>query len=184
MSKPPTRHRSHGLFLLSTNMQFTAGFVIPTAILFYLSGASRLGPLRAMLIALAFPLVLELYSLRSRRKPSLISIISIMGISFIGAISMLGLSEQWLAFRRSGIYVVAAFGLITAMHFKRGLIDKALGHVINTGAVHAAAKEKSTEAQLARHINRAGYALAGFLLLLGIATYILTIVYILSLIHI
>lgn len=174
-TKPTKPHRSP---LMSSNTQLLVGFVIPTIILLYFSDESRLGPLPAMLLALLPPIVLELYSLRVRRKPSLLSILAIIGILSIGLISLLGLSEQWLAVRRSFIYIIAAVGLVIAMHFKRNIIDKALTHIITMDTVHAAAQEMGTSRQLARLITKTGYAFAALLLLIGAVNYIITIVFI------
>lgn len=173
----PTKSK-HQTLLLSPNTQLVVGFVIPTIILLLLSSESRLGPLWAMVLALAFPLALELYSLRIKRKPSLMSLFAIGGILVIGAISLLGLSEEWLALRRSIFYVAAALGLIIALHFKRDFVDRALAKVINMDVVHAAARTKRVEKQLARHINKTSYIFAAFLLVIGIISYIVTIVFI------
>lgn len=164
--------------LLSSHTQLAVGFLIPTIILLYFSDESRLGPLWAMVVALIFPLALEFYSLRIRRKPSYISLMAIIGILIIGAISLLGLSEEWLALRRSIVYVIAAFGLIIALRYKRGFVDMALARVINMDAVHAAAHEKGTQALLARYINKAGYIFAVFLLLTALVSYITTMIFI------
>ena len=168
----------HQSILLSSNTQLVVGFVIPTIVLLFLSGESRLGPLWAMVLALAFPLTLELYSLRIKRKPSLMSLFAIIGILVIGAISLLGLSEDWLALRRSIVYLAAALGLIIALHFKRDFVDRALAKVINMDMVHAAARKKGVEKQLARHINKTSYVFAAFLLVIGAISYIVTIVFI------
>lgn len=170
-----TKHQS---LLLSPNTQLVVGFVIPTIILLFFSSESRLGPLWGMVLALAFPLSLELYSLSIRRKPSLMSLFAIGGILIIGAISLLGLSKDWLALRRSIIYVATALGLILALHFKRGFVDRALAQVINMDSVHAAAHKKGVEQHLSSHINKTSYAFAAFLLAIGVVSYIVTIIFI------
>jgi hypothetical protein len=171
--------RSRRSLLLSSNTQLIAGFAIPTFVLLYFSDESRLGPLWAMMLALAFPLALELYSLRIRRKPSVMSLLAIVGILFVGAISLLGLSEGWLALRRSLIYIVGALVVLILLRFKREIINKAIAQVVDMDVVYNAAKKKGTpHTWITRHINRVIYLLSAFLLLVGIATYIVTIVFI------
>lgn len=164
--------------LLSSNTQLVVGFLIPTVILLYFSDESRLGPLWAMVAALILPLALEVYSLRIRRKPSYMSLLAIGGILIIGAISILGLSETWLALRRSIIYPVGAFGLVLALRYKHDLIDRALATVINMDVVYKAAKKNGTKELLARHIDKTVYAFAIFLLLVGVLSYLFTIFFI------
>lgn len=157
-------------------VQMIVGFVIPTVILFTLSDASRLGPLVAMFVALAFPVALELYGLSRKRKPSFVSIAAIIGILLIGVITVLQLGEEWLAVRRSFIYIVAALGLLFVLKFKPHLVDVGLERLLDMSQVRATAKAKKTEHLLAHHVARAGYILAVLLLAIGIAAYVLTIV--------
>lgn len=164
--------------LLSSNTQLVVGFLIPTAILLYLSDESRLGPLWAMVAALVLPLALELYSLRIRRKPSYISLTAIGGILIIGAISLLGLSEEWLAVRRSAVYIAAAVGLIVALRFKRELVDRGLSSVIDLDLIYKAANKKSTRASVVRHIDKTVYMFTVLLLLAGVVSYVFTIFFI------
>ena len=173
----PRQSKTRSLFL-SPNMQLAVGFVIPTVILLFFSSDSRLGPLWAMVLALVFPFTLELYSLSVRRKPSYISIFAILGILMVGAISLLGLSKEWLAIRRSIVYVVAALGLFLALYFKPGFVNRALTHVMDMDTVHAAAEKKGTTRSLARYINRTSYIFALLLLLIGVASYGVTMIFI------
>ena len=160
----------------SQGIIFLISFIIPTLILFFLSDPARLGPIPAMFLALAFPIGLELYRLTKRQKPSLLSIIAIVGILFVGLVAVLRLGEEWLAVRRSIIYIVGALALLFVLKFKPHLIDKGLEKILDMQAVREAAHKKKVEHLLARPVIRAGYIFAGLLLAIGIAAYILTIV--------
>lgn len=159
-------------------IQLVVGFVIPTIILLYFSSSSQLGPLGAMCLALAFPIGLELYGLVRRRKPSALSIASIIGIILIGLISVLGLSKDWLAVRRSALYAVGAIALIVIIKFKPVWIASGLDRILEMEGARAASRKNNTEAQLLRHTVRAGYILALVLAIVAIVSYVLTIVYI------
>jgi hypothetical protein len=74
--------------------------------------------------------------------------------------------------------VVGGVALAGVLRYKPHLIDKGLVRAINMEAVRAAAKQKGTIAQLNRHIHRTGYAFAAFLLLIGVITYVATIMFI------
>lgn len=168
-STPKKPAISQGVFLL-------VSFVIPTIILFALSDPSRLGPLPAMFLALAFPIGLELYRLAKHQKPSLLSVIAILGILFVGLVAVLKLGEEWLAVRRSIVYFVGALALLYVLKFKPHLVDKGLEKILDMQAVREAAHKKKVEHLLARPVIRAGYIFAGLLLAIGAAAYILTIV--------
>lgn len=151
-------------------------FVLPTIVLLGLSDPSRLGPAKAMLLALAFPVAFELYNLSQKRKASMLSIIAIVGIMVTGAISLLGLSENWLAVRRSVPYVAVAIALLVSMLMKRSLLDWGLTHLLNMELVRTKAEQKGTWLLLQKRITTIGYVFIAFLTAIGISAYILTLV--------
>ncbi len=161
---------------LPLSIQLIVGFIIPTIILMMLSDTSRLGPLAAMGLALLLPVALEIYSLFTGRKTSLISIFAIVGILLIGVISLFGLSEEWLGVRRAGIYIIGALIVIAVLVFKRNWIDKGLGKVIDMPAVRQAAKKNKTEVQVSKLISKVGYLFVALLVVTAIWSYVLTLI--------
>lgn len=159
-------------------IQLGVNFIIPTVILLYLSGSSQLGPLGAMGAALAFPIGLEVYNLLRKQKPSIISIISIAGILLIGLISVLGLSKDWLALRRSIVYAVGAIVLLLIVKFKPVWIEKGLDRILEMEGVRKAGRKNNTEAQLFRYVVHSAYAVTVVLAIVAIASYVLTIAFI------
>ncbi len=156
-------------------VQAIVGFLIPTVVLMVLSDESRLGPFLAMVVALALPVGLEVYAFTTGRKASLLSLFAIIGILSIGAISLLGLGEQWLGVRRAGIYVIAAVVLLVVTRFRRDLLKTGLEKVLDMAVVESAAKTKAVEARLVKLTAAAAYLSAGLLLLIGAWSYILTL---------
>ncbi len=133
----------------STAIQFIVSFVLPTILLLRFSvGNDQLGPAMAMVIALLFPVAYELYSLARRHKTSALSLIAIGGIVLTGTVTLLGLSENWLALRRSAIYFVAAFVLVGSILAKRPLIDMALKYLLDMERVRVQAAKRDTSVQL------------------------------------
>ena len=157
-------------------VQFAIGFIVPTIVLLSLSAPEKLGSLGAMALALAFPVALELYGLVRRRKPSVMSLVAIVGILLIGVISVLGLSKEWLAVRRSGLYALAAVGLLLVVRFRPSLIEKGLDRILEMEGVRVASKRRNTETQLMASVRRAGYALAIILAIVAAVSYVMTIV--------
>lgn len=161
---------------LPIGVQATVGFLLPTVVLMSLSDESKLGPFLAMGVALALPIGLEVYAFMTGRKASLLSFFAVFGILSIGAISLLGLSEQWLGVRRAGIYIVAALGLLVVIRFRRDLLKKGLERLLDMPAIEAAAKTKAVEASLVSLTATAAYALAFLLLAIGVWSYLLTLI--------
>lgn len=156
--------------------QLIVGFIIPTVVLMTLSNESRLGPFLAMVLALAPPVLLEVYSFFTGRKASVLSIVAIIGILLIGVISLLGLSEEWLGVRRAGIYIIAALGIAFVLLFKRDWIDKGLNKLVDMPAVRKAAKDKDVEEKITKHITKVGALFAIFLALIAAWSYVLTVI--------
>ena len=161
---------------VSQKIQFIGGFVIPTLILLTLSDESRLGPLLGMVLSLTFPVAIELYAFFTGRKASLISLFAIVGILLIGAISLFGLSEQWLAARRAGIYVFGAVGLIVVARFRPVLVDRAIAQLVDMPLVQSALRKNKAEAEWRRNLSTAVYVLAGILLATAVWSYLLTLI--------
>lgn len=156
--------------------QIVVNFVLPTIVLLKFSSESALGPAKAMLLALAFPVVWELYGLSRRQKPSVLSLVAIGGILLTGAITLLGLSENWLAVRRSAVYFIIAAGLLVSILIKRPLIEMLLPKIIDMDRVTAAAQKRGTLKNLKKHIRSASYMLIVLLVAIGVASLVLTLV--------
>ncbi len=161
---------------VSSGMQLLINFVLPTIVLLGLSSPSRLGPAKAMLLALAFPVAFELYNLSRKRKASMLSIIAIAGILVTGGITLLGLSENWLAVRRSAPYIAVALVLLASMLIRRPVLEWGLAQLLDMELVRTKAEQKKTWPALQKHISMTGYLLVALLTLIGISAYILTLV--------
>lgn len=162
---------------VSQGVFFLISFIIPTLVLLLLSDQSRLGPIPAMFLALAFPIGLELYRLARRQKPSLLSVLAIVGILFVGLVAVLKLSEEWLAVRRAAPYAVAAIALFVIVRWKPTLIERVLDTLLVMEHVRKAKLTDDLQRQLTRATQRAGYALAVVCTLIAVAMYVLTIVF-------
>ena len=156
-------------------LQIAINFIIPIVILTQFSGEAQLGPIKSLLLALAFPIGLELYSLRSNRRPNVLSMISIGGILITGAIALLGLSENWLAVRRTVPYAAAGAAFLISALFKRPLLGALLPYLLDMEEVRARALEKHAAGQLERRIARANYLTGILFMILAIASYFATL---------
>lgn len=156
-------------------MQFGLSFLLPTVILLYGSSSDRLGPIIAMLLALAFPVGYEVYRLIRRQKPSALSALAIVGIVTIGLVALLRLDAQWLAVRRALPYIAVAIGLLVLIKWKPILIEKGIEKLLAMEQVHSSKLTSTIQTQLRRATHKAATTLAIVCILTGIATYLLTL---------
>lgn len=161
---------------VAASIQLAIGFVIPTIILLFFSDESKLGPLWSMTLALAFPVTLELFSFATGRKASVISFFAIVGILLIGVISLLGLNEHWLGVRRAAIYIAGALLVAFMLRFKPGWVDRALETMLDMPAIRSAARKKANLKAVDRLLARRLWLFSGLLLVIGIWSYILTLI--------
>lgn len=155
-------------------LQLIVNFILPVIILNRFSAESSLGPTKSFLLALAFPVLFELHSLLKRRKASVLSLLAIGGILVTGAISVLGLSEEWLAVRRSVPYFAVGLVILVSTRLKRPLLNLLLQNVFNMGKVTELARKKKTLPELERKIMAASYVLASLFFVVAFASYFLT----------
>ena len=171
MSKPAKKPASPSASLL----QLFVTFVIPLVILLRFSKESQLGATNAMLLALAFPVACELYNVvLSHKKPSLLSLLSIGGILVTGLISLLGLSEGWLAIRRSVPYLFGALVILISVWIKHPIVQAALSQMLDMDLINDEAKKAKKTDLLKVLVDRTAYRLSGLLVLVTIASYIMT----------
>lgn len=161
-------------------LQLLVTFVIPIFILTRYSGEGALGPVYGLLLALAFPVGLELYGVYKRRRIGMLPLLAIGGILVTGAIGLLGLSEDWLALRRGMPYAAGALLLLGSMAIRQPLLDTLLPYVLDMEKVDGAVKTRAGRLRLQAVTVRASYMLVALLFALAAASYILTLIVIVS----
>ena len=77
--------------------------ILPAVVLMKLSGADSLGPLRALLLALAFPLGWGLWDGWRRRKLNWLAVLGVVSTRLTGGIGLLARDAKWLAVKEAFI---------------------------------------------------------------------------------
>ena len=77
--------------------------IVPAVILMQLSGDSRLGAMRALVLALAFPVGWGVWDGWRRRKLNWLSVLGVVSTLLTGGIGLLELDAQWLAVKEAAI---------------------------------------------------------------------------------
>lgn len=84
-------------------LEVAIAIVVPAVILMKFSGEADLGPVRALLVALAFPLAWALWEAWQRRKLSWIAALGVVSTLLTGGIGLLKLDAQWLAVKEAAV---------------------------------------------------------------------------------
>ncbi len=155
-------------------LQIFINFVLPIFVLTRLSSEAALGATRALLLALSFPILYELFNVYKNRKISIISIIAIGGIIVTGSLSLLNLSVELLALRRAVPYVFVAVVILGSHYLKKPLITKAIEQVFNMELVYSAAKKQKTIIKLQKVITTVSYFSAALFVCIALTSYFAT----------
>ncbi len=106
-------------------LEIGIAIVVPALILMKLSDAQHLGPARALVLALAFPLGWGLYEGLRKRHLSWIAVLGLLSTLLTGGIGLLQLDAQWLAVKEAA--VPGLIGLVVfASAFTRTPLIRAL----------------------------------------------------------
>lgn len=149
--------------------------LLPAFILMKLSSPERLGPIGALLLALAFPLTWGLWHGVRHRKLNWFSVLGVVSTLLTGGIGLLKLDAQWLAVKEAA--VPGLIGLVVlGSNFTKSPLIRVL--VFNAQLFDV---EKVNHALAARHNTvpfelrlRAGtFLLAGTFFFSSVANYIL-----------
>jgi intracellular septation protein A len=121
--------------------------VVPAIVLMQLSSAQRLGPVWALVLALAFPLAWGLYDALKWRKLSFMAVLGVVSTLLTGGIGLMKIDAQWLAWKEAA--VPAFIGLaVLGSTFTRWPLIRTL--VFNDAVLDA----KRVEAELQARGNR------------------------------
>lgn len=99
MTQPQAKTaKQPGLFV-----ELLFNIVIPSLILMKLSGASTLGPVYGLVVALLFPLGYGLWDLYQRRKVNMFSLLGLVSVLLTGGIGLLELDPKYIAIKEAAI---------------------------------------------------------------------------------
>ncbi len=156
-------------------LSLALNIIIPSFILMKLSDESGLGPVKSLLIALAFPIVYGLYDFFDRKKLNFISLLGLISISLTGIFTIIKLPAHWIAVKEAFIPGLIGIAIIGSMQTKFPLIEKLLFNesIINTKLVHTKLTELENELAFHALLNKSSYLLASSFFLSSALNFIL-----------
>jgi hypothetical protein len=137
--------------------------VLPALVLLQLSAPQRLGPVAALLLALAFPLGWGLRDFLTRRRLNIFAGLGLVSVLLTGGIGLLELDTGWLAVKEAAIPGV--LGLIVAgSALSRYPLVRVLLYtpiLLDTTRIDAALAERDNQAAFDARLRAATWMLAG-----------------------
>lgn len=149
--------------------------VVPAVILMKLSGAAQLGPLRALLLALVFPLAWGVWDGWRRRRLNWLSVLGVVSTLLTGGIGLLQLDAQWLAVKEAAVPLAIGLAVLGSAWTRQPLIRILVfnADLFDVDRVHKALAERGTEAAFEARLRQGTMLLAGTFFFSAIANYVL-----------
>lgn len=149
--------------------------VAPSLVLTKLSGPDALGPVLALVVALAFPLGYGAWDFLRRRKYNLFSVLGLASIALTGGISLLHLPPAYLAIKEAAIPGLLGLAAVLSMKTRWPLVRSLLFNdaVLDTGRIEQALTARDATAGFELAMVRATWLLAASFFLSSALNYVL-----------
>ncbi len=137
--------------------------IVPSVILMKFSGEADLGAVRALLLALAFPLTWGALDLIRYRKLNLFAVLGLVSTLLTGGIGLLQLDTQWLAVKEAAIPGLIGLAVILSTRTRYPLIRTLLYNpaLIDVARVQQHLEERGTAQAFERRLQVANWQLGG-----------------------
>ena len=149
--------------------------VIPSVVLMKFSGDNDLGVVRALLLALAFPLGWGLFELAKYRKFNFIALLGLVSVLLTGGIGLFELSTEWLAVKEAAIPGLIGIGVLVSTRTRYPLVRTMLFNptVLDVERVRRALEAKGTLQAFEARLLTATYLLSGTFFFSSFMNYVL-----------
>jgi hypothetical protein len=147
--------------------------VLPVLILTQMSSDDRLGPDRALLLALAIPIAYALWELVRVRKISWQPILGIVGVLMTGGFRLLELPPEWFAVKEAIVPAAFALAILVSAWIGKPLARVFLNAFLDKDRIETALRENGNEDEYEQRTSIATYLLAGAFTLSAILNFVL-----------
>jgi hypothetical protein len=147
----------------------------PALILAKLSGETRLGPVWALIVALAFPISYGAWDLVTRRKWNFFSILGFASALLTGGLGLMKVDGFWFAVKEAAIPAIFGVAVVGSLWTKTPLVRTFLYNdkVIDTAKVHTLLEGRSNVGAFERLLVHATWFLAGSFFLSAVLNFML-----------
>lgn len=134
-----------------------------------------LGPLKGLLIALAFPTVYFIWDYLKRKKTNFISIIGFVSILLTGVIGVFEFPSEWIAYKEASVPFIIGIALLISLKTPFPLVKKLLYNeeMMDVQKIDGILKETHQEDKFEKILVNATYIVAASFLLSTILNFVL-----------
>ncbi len=156
-------------------LSLAINIVIPAVILMKLSADERLGPVAALVLALAFPLIYGLQDFVRQRRFNFISALGVVSILLTGGIGLLQLDPKWIAIKEAGVPAVIGLAVVVSMKTPYPIVRSLLynDRIIDVAAVDDALERYGNRVDFERVLGVASWLLASSFFLSSVLNFAL-----------
>ncbi|OGO85925.1 MAG: MFS transporter [Chromatiales bacterium RIFOXYA1_FULL_46_5] len=147
--------------------------IIPTLILSKLSEDHQLGPIWALVAALAFPLGFGVWELQQSKKVNFLSVLGVLSVLLTGGISLLQLDPAYIAIKEAAVPGIIALVVLISQRSKYPLVKKILlnDELMDLTKLEASLKAHNAEQLFADKLQNCAYLVAGSFVVSSILNY-------------
>lgn len=150
--------------------------LVPALILMKFSGESSLGPVRALLLGLAFPLAWGIWDGLRRHKVSWLAVLGVVSTLLTGGIGLLALDAKWLAVKEAAVPTLIGLVILGSAWTRAPLIRLLVFNatLFDVQRVQSALDERGTVTQFDQRLRTGTILLAATFFFSAVANYVLT----------
>ncbi len=156
-------------------LELLVTLVLPALVLMQLSAPERLGPVAALLLALAFPLGWGLRDFLKRRRLNFFAALGLVSVLLTGGIGLLQLDAGWLAVKEAAIPgvlgLIVAGSALTRAPLVRVLLYTPM--LLDTARIDAALAARGNQPLFEARLRAATWMLAGSFAFSAVMNYLL-----------
>lgn len=149
--------------------------VLPSFILIKLSNDSYLGPLYALIVALAFPIGYGIWDFAVKKNVNFISILGFASVFLTGIFGLFELDPQWIAIKEASVPLIIGIVIIVSINTPYPLVKKLLYNekIIHVDVIDKILLENNIVTDFNNLLKKSSYWLAFSFLLSSILNFTL-----------
>lgn len=154
-------------------INLACNLVVPFLVLSKLSGETRLGPVWALVLALAFPLGYFVHDFIQRRQANFIAILGFLGVLLTGGFALLHLNSFWFAVKEAAVPLAIGVVLLLSAGSKRPLVRTFIynDQVIDTEKVDEVLDARGARPAFNQLMRRCTWLVAGSFLVSAVLNF-------------